>query len=459
MERHMPIGFNSRYHQAFDTPVPGNKLFWDTVLEESDNFATKTALAGKGGPFGAQLWAINKRTNEVVLFGKGKNKQASNAVLSKGLASAHAEAESLSEENRDMVKKFLGKYQNDDMDWEIVQTSSGESCPSCRSKQVLFARELQEKGLVAQKGFHVIFKAIYEQTKQVAKFDDKPFDIAFRAARGLALAGSQGGLLKLNEKLLADPALKKLIDDKELIYLPVSEVESKSLSAELKRQFDRAKDSPFAALVAENGEILASAQDTRAYIGQFEKGAMIAALQQAAGKNKDRGVKNPWLLNGAKLVTNIRDIGPGAYSESLWYGLSGIEVVSDHASPDIDLKAREVKGQTNFETFAQVAADYDADDAVLNVRYNPYEDTELEENQQYDANTSTAHIVWYGIIHRHEKSMNTQADRLQKLKEQGITDITHYNGTSRRKLPLHKFVQYSNDNSDYDPSAAAPQVA
>lgn len=447
----MPLDFTPRWETA-NAEVSGNPLFWDTVLEESDNFADNTVRAKKGGPFGAQLWAYNKKTGEYVLFGTGKEKQSSNAVISKGLASAHAEAENLSEVNRNIVKKFLGKYQTEDKDWEIIQASSGESCPSCRAKQTLFAQELRREGLIGKDGFSVIYKTIYEQTKWIARFDDKPFDTAFRAANQLGITRKKSGLLVFEAALRRNKKTREMIKSGELVYTPVNEIHAREVSEDLRTQFEGAQGKPFAAVLSADGQILSSAADTRGdNIGQFENGAIMRALHAAARAQKGRTNK-PWDLKRAKLITNIRDIGPGAYAESLWYNLSGIDVVKKFTSKDVDRAAREVEGQSNRKTWRQVAAEYGADESAIRVRFNRYADEEgLTDTLHLTPNSSTAQVTWLSQIHRRERSLNTQAERLRELAKQGITKVTFYNGRSRSKLPLHKFIQHSNDNSDYDP--------
>ena len=77
-----------RFTQAL-TSLPENNDTWKILLDQSDNFAFKTAIDQKGGPFGAQLWLYNPEKKQLVLVGE----EDSNAVVSKGIASAHAEAE------------------------------------------------------------------------------------------------------------------------------------------------------------------------------------------------------------------------------------------------------------------------------------------------------------------------------------------------------------------------------
>ena len=79
-----------------------------------------------------------------------------------GIASNHAESNALSTQVRRDVVRFLSLHMAQ-CDWHIVQLSSGESCPSCRTKQILFSRELVDMKLIADfKNFHVIFKSTYE---------------------------------------------------------------------------------------------------------------------------------------------------------------------------------------------------------------------------------------------------------------------------------------------------------
>src|SRR5438132_1406714 len=119
--------------------LPGDPKLWDAALDESDRFAFEMANTDDDhGPFGAQLWLVNEATSDYRLV-KGQN---SNAVVIKGDAGAHAEAENLSPERREDTREFLQEHRNEG--WQIVQVSSGESCPSCRSKQTQFFNELAD---------------------------------------------------------------------------------------------------------------------------------------------------------------------------------------------------------------------------------------------------------------------------------------------------------------------------
>ena len=142
--------------QSTQSDLPGDPLFWKTILNQSDLFAYNSVNNGKGGPFGAQLWLFHSQKNQYILVGTQEKYEDSNAVLLKGFASAHAEAENLSIENRIHIYEFLKTHKNEA--WKVIQISSGESCPSCRSKQILFANELIQNKLINKNDFYIFLK-------------------------------------------------------------------------------------------------------------------------------------------------------------------------------------------------------------------------------------------------------------------------------------------------------------
>lgn len=446
----MTLSFVPRFRTA-NAVIPGNPVFWQAVLEESDRFAFETAQAEKGGPFGAQLWAFNKRTSEYVLIADPENMQDSNAVTSKGIASAHAEAENLSPENRERGKAFLQQHKTDDFDWDIVQISSGESCPSCRAKQVIFAQELKADGLIAQNGFHVLFKATYEQTAEIAGFNDKPFDLTFRAIAQLGMIGKQDWLFSVEKNLRSNPDTGILIERGQLVFNPVSlappqELEDGDLL--LMKRFNRY---PVARVLSKEGEVLGS--ETQQQPGQ---NAIIGALQNAALVQRSKGVFESWDLNGAVLQTNIRDIGPAAYAETLWYNLSGIEVIENLNTPEIDAQATEITGMSNAKAWELVAAEYNVSGAPINVAFA----TELSNQTaarslSVDGASSVAHLFWNAAMAK-EALLRRQVGRLKKLGESGIEKFYIFDGGKIFEAPLHQLVQANDRSSDYDGKRAEP---
>lgn len=433
-------------YQTAQSGAPGNPLFWDTVLNQSDIFAYNTANEGKGGPFGAQLWLVNAAEEQYILVGTAQEPEDSNAVVSKGRSSAHAEAENLSPEKRTEVIQFLENHRNEG--WQMVQVSSGESCPSCRSKQVLLANELIERGLINKNDFHVLFKATYDQTKRDADFNDAPYDQTFRAIDELDTLDTEEGLLGLETALKSNEAAVAQIKSGELIYSAVDLVKSANIPESVDSIFKNAGNQPVAIIVRTDGSILSHAFDERSIegdaINQPEKTAIVGALYQAAAKlREDEGKFEAWNLEGARLFTNVRDIGPMAYSESLWYNLSDIKVVADYTDEVVESIAQEMPGTANTELFKQVAADYDNPASPLTVIFNG----DPEE-------ASVAHLLWKAKMTM-ETLKNRQAERLSELEAEHIPQIQFIDGTS---APLSSLVLSSRQSSHYDGKQAEPEV-
>jgi tRNA(Arg) A34 adenosine deaminase TadA len=191
MERPKPIDPKAihtiRYPEGDQIPVSPRVQAADAVLspdltdlidglKSADQFAAENVRQERGGPFGAALfiWDQKSRTLEPV----GGN--SANAVLSKGFASAHAEAENLSPENLEKTRQMLAQKQADGIakkNLHVVQLSTGESCPACRTKQIMFTHQLIASGDLAEGAkMQVAFGATYEETQQIAGFNDLPYD-------------------------------------------------------------------------------------------------------------------------------------------------------------------------------------------------------------------------------------------------------------------------------------------
>ena len=69
-----------------------------------------------------------------------------NTVVSKGIASAHAESENLSPEKRKAVFEFL--KDSNRKGWHVVQVSSGESCPHADPSKLFLHMILKMPGLL-----------------------------------------------------------------------------------------------------------------------------------------------------------------------------------------------------------------------------------------------------------------------------------------------------------------------
>ncbi|HCQ71374.1 MAG: hypothetical protein CL570_07905 [Alphaproteobacteria bacterium] len=430
-----------RYINALNTNPPGNPEVWKALVNQTDHFAYDTSLNDKGGPFGASLWLYNTQTDDYVCVGTADTFQDSNAVLSKGRASAHAEAENLSADKKESVINFLTK--TNDKNWVLVQVSSGESCPSCRSKQVLFANELIEKGLIKeQDGFFVIFKATYGQTFTDAGFNDAPYDQTLRAINKLGILKEPSkGLTSLDDAVTNDPALNTERTSGNLILTPVQNLNTPETPAIVKDLFDCYGSTPFAVITEPNGNLITQSADTRSItqsIDEPEKTAIVSALYKAAAHNKAQNKDQPWNLQGAKLYTNITDIGPLAYTESLWYNLSEINLLPDYSSEVINEQAQELSGTTNTDLFLQVTAEYNVTGSPLTVIFNGNEEQ-----------ASIAHLLWRAKTAR--EALERQQSTL--MKSIGTEKITYIDGSSD---VLKNIINHNERDSHYNGKTADP---
>lgn len=422
-------------HHGADAPLPGREEFWIAMLDESDNFAFKTARDGHGGPFGAQLWLVHPDHDRYVVVGTPDRLEDANAVLSKGVASAHAESENLSPANRQRAIGFLEARRGEH--WHVVQVSSSESCQSCRAKQILFANELIARGLIERGQFHVVFKASYGQAKRDADFNDAPYDMTFRALAHLGVLDHDGGLFDLEDALRSDPTISALIETGGLIYNAVTSATQADLPSGVRAVFEEADDAPFAVVASPDGrEILATGTDHRDPeqddVNRHDKTALLSALHRASERKRQAGVFESWDLQGATLFTNVREVGPLAYAETLWCNLSNITIVQDTASEAVDFAAREDPEQPNRDLFKAVAAEYNSAETPVRTRFL---------GDPNDANA--AHRYWAAHVAR-EAMLDRQTDRLEGL---GHIDVGRVDGSS---LELAQLVETSGQSSHYD---------
>ena len=385
--------------------------FWQAELDRIDLFAFLTASADKGGPFGAALVAFHPASSLIVRFGG----YDSNAVVSTGIASNHAEAENLSVRRRQSVVQFLSQRRGEG--WCIIHLSSGESCPSCRAKQILFAAELCFAGLLPPTGgFHVVFKSTYEDALKDSGFDDYKFDTFFRfvhplyllkkgkLSRYLAAGGgasttmatpaptaaetqpaASSWMLGKDKVLHENEISRKLLESGHLVTTPVKSVLSAGLPAAVKSMFPSVGSrTPFAVVWNETEHrVLGCSADTRPSRGSstttpatsvnvFENTAVMRALHGAATAARQEGVFASWDLHRSVVYTNIADIGPLAYSESLWFNIGCFMIVTDFTHPEIELAARESPHLPNDRLFSLVSMEYDDVDSSPVVVSFPY---------------------------------------------------------------------------------------
>lgn len=385
-------------HESADNRFPLSEDFWRKCLEDTEQFALQTVLSGKGGPFGAQLWLFNEHSKETILVGSTD----SNAVVSKGIASAHAEAENLSSRNKSFIEDFLTERKGND--WQIMQISTGESCPSCRSKQTNFANYLISKHLLRPGQFHVVFKSSYEQTERDAGFLDKSYDQTFRLISQLP----HTELKLLFDFINSNSELKAQYDSGKIISGLVDSRKFEYIPKDVKHFLRRNMNKPAAMIICHHPELQKEVLIEQA-VG---KTAIISALDHLSKKLRNQyNVFASWDTHRADIYTNITDIGPLAYAEILWAN-ANLLIVERHdlshkqrncLSNLVNEQAREVSNLTNKELMTQVSLDYNFANAPLHV-ISAVDDI----NDQ-----SSAHLAWQ--------------DKLSKEKQKGKTS-SNYNG-------------------------------
>lgn len=447
------ILLNPRYETATATP-PGDRVFWEMMLDQSDVFALRTAMAGKGGPFGAQLWLVNPNTSEYVLVGTEERPEDSNAVVSKGIGSAHAEAENLSIDKRLKVTEFLEAHRGEG--WVVVQVHT-EACPACRAKQSLFALELQSKGLIGPDGFHSIFKFSFGQTQRDAGFSDEAYDTAFRAINALNIMDAQGDqLLALEDRLKANRTTSTLVNCGKLVYVPVKkQIILHPQSGWQKFLHDSVL--PAAVVIATNGRELARAVDERVTLSSpvnaYEETAIVKALHQASISQKRDGAFGTWNLQGARVYTNIADISPLDMAEGQWCNTGDITFIGNYTHRATEEMAKALPKLSNRDLFAAVAAEYNSPLSPIKVTFmgNPAPAATIVPSRNIPGEMSAAHAYWGGPRRILEEIMHRQVGRLRELAGMNVRFI---DGTA---IDLTKLVAHSTVNTHYDGKQAAPK--
>lgn len=267
-----------------------DKKFKDTarqLLIETDKFAARNVQLGLGGPFGASIHIYNRKTGEFILIGTLQ----ANAVLSTGLAGAHAEDQAMKPEQILALKAKLAAMADDIDDLFVLLSSSGESCPSCHSKEQILARDLVYHQLIKSGHFIVTYGATYQDTAEIAGFHDLPYFIDIQKPRGTG----------------AIPLLS-------------------SVPSELPKEFSYLfsnTDQPLAVLVTAFGTFTGGDLRTPDHLFINENlraiyAANTALKQMNADAPWDVGLGQSGLANRSALYTTDTDIGPLVYSTAQW---------------------------------------------------------------------------------------------------------------------------------------------
>lgn len=243
------------------------------------------------------------------------------------MGSAHAESEMLSPETIDQVRAFL--QSNPDEDFFIIQSSSGESCVACHAKEEIFARSLVADGLIKEGRYIVNFGATYEQTRDIARFNDLVY-----------LEDMQKGYGQGHIKIGAGSTMPEII--KKAVEL----------------------ETRIAVLTLPCGKSFSSSDD-RTY--DLMQTAEVAVIRQACTWQKQNGANQPWDLQGAILKTMCpeNEVGPLTYAEALWANIGRIETFWDDRWSMPYSEASNIGNRDFFDCIAQ--RPYNQSPSALNV--------------------------------------------------------------------------------------------
>lgn len=280
-------------------------------LEKTDIFAEDNVKQGRGGPFGAALLVLDRDG----LWHEIGN-LAANAVLSKGIGSAHAESEVLSPENVNILKEKLLHTGSDSL---VVIISSGESCPACHAKEEILARILVSEGLLSQGNVFVVYGASYGQTEAIAGFNDKPY-------------------LEDMQKDACFRLIKQQIMDISDLPAPVRSI------------FETSTEQ--VAVICQGEKVSGIGHDQRRF--NIMATSEVVAIWEACLKQKKDGTESPWDLGGAVLYTPTPVVGPLEYAESLWANIT--RRVSVNYPQSVDWATQEVPDLANNDFFQLIAS-------------------------------------------------------------------------------------------------------
>ncbi len=315
-------------HKPVDIISELDPSFLAQQLEATDAFATENVRKGYGGPFGAALHIIDLDTGKAIQIGS----LAANAVLKTGIASQHAEAEVLSPDNQRALREQLTTLRSQNRtNLAVICTSSGQSCPACQAKQEIVARDLAIDGLLEKGRFVVTYGATFEDTAQIAGFNDAPYvlDNLLR-------------LLGTNEKTMVK-VQHRHVDD---------------LPSDIKKRFIIAQADGRKIAFLDGANVAVTGKDNRGH--DLFATASVEAIRNACRAqtklvNDNKPLEQPWLLGNrpehpakeAVLYTIQKNVGPLLLAEAQWAGVARIVCVegiphdldADRETPDVSNNA------------------------------------------------------------------------------------------------------------------------
>lgn len=296
-------------------------------LAQADHFAMENVKAGRGGPFGAALHVYCPAQKLWIQVGDF----AANAVLEKGIASAHAENEILSPTNIAQLKDIL---RNTGPDALVVLTSSGESCPACHAKEEIVARHLLAEGLLETSfNFIVTYGATYADTLTVAGFNDAPYLVDM-------------------QRPAQEQTIRRLSFSLDDLPAPVAHL-------------FRTAPEPLA-VVAHGDTVMASGLDQRGH--DLIATPEVSAIRTACRLRKEQQHDRPFDLGAATLYTSTLMLGPLAYAECLWANITTCISVNDSAGSAFAWTEAPTLSNTEF---FKVVARHDPQASALTLLHLP----------------------------------------------------------------------------------------
>ena len=314
---------------AYDNVTHDNNGY--SILDHEGRFVP--GKHPRGGPFGAAL-AIATPSGGLEIIGEMRG----NNVVGSGIASTHAEHEAMRPDNVEKLINRLVIHQQNGEDPTVWMISSGQSCTTCHTKQEILARDLVTKGLIKAGQFKTLFGATYDETFDIAQFNDAPYaDAMVFEAR---FPGHTHGLIQHRIQPLAE--------------VPETVREQLNLN------------NAALAMIVRDGQIYATGTDTRQPYDLFatpEANAVRAACQRF----RREGQFASWEIDGT-LYTTTYEVGPLLFAEAGWTGIRQVvTVVMPQGQREKQFQNFEAFGLSNRRFLEVVAGGYLQPEAAIKV--------------------------------------------------------------------------------------------
>ncbi len=268
------------------------------------------------GPFGAATYVYHTGTGQARLIGD----MDSNRVNRDG-PSAHAEGVNLYPDRFAALKQFLRDNKNDPA-WVVLFVTTGESCPTCFTKQTIAIDHLRTEGLINEGRVLNVYGASYAYTKAVAGFSDEDqlLDMQNYPNGGGVANFSSSGMENLPEdarKILMEPGINNV------------------------------------AFIVENGEVLQWSLDLRGDTSDIFATPEVSVIQKLCKKRIVKGLSEPWKLNNATMFSTT-DISRAPLARAVGYWASIPRFIRVTGEGMEGRQTREAPVLTNDELFKAV---------------------------------------------------------------------------------------------------------